>query len=158
MQHRVSSTRGVLAAGLLSALLVFGAVGAAPAEARTHRARLLDMINDSREKQGLDPVKLNVRLSDDAHRHSRRMVRLDELFDVPNLAALLKPYHWTYGAEAVGCDRNLFRLHRMFLSDAIHRSIILSDEARRIGIGVTRVDGKSSCGRDTYWATEIFYG
>ena len=86
------------------------------------------------------------------------MVRRDELFDVPNLAAPLKPYHWTYGAEAVGCNGSLFRLHRMLLSDVIHRSIILSEEARRVGIGVTRVDGKSSCGRDTYWATEIFYG
>lgn len=155
---RPGRQRRMFTGGLLLAFLVLGSAGAAPAEARTPRARLLDMINNSREEQGLDPVKLNVRLSGEAHHHSRRMVRRNELFDVPNLAALLKPYHWTFGGAAVGCNGNLYRLHRMLLSDYIHRSIILSDEARRVGIGVVRVDGRSSCGRDSYWATEIFYG
>ena len=150
--------RRIFVAGLVVTLLMVGGVAAAPAEAPTYRTRLLDMINSSREKQGLDAVKLNVRLSVDARHHSRMMVRRDELFDVPHLTALLKPYHWTWAGAAVGCSGSLLRLNRTLLSDPVDRGIILSDEARRIGIGVVRVDAKSSCGRDAFWATAIFYG
>lgn len=150
--------RRIFAAGLVVALLMVGGVAAAPAEARTYRVRLLDMINNSRDRQGLDAVKLKVRLSGDARHHSRMMIRRDELFDVPNLATLLKPYHWTWAGALVGCSGSLYRLHRTILSDPAHRGIVLSEDARWVGIGALRIEGKSSCGRGAYWVTEILYG
>ena len=117
------------------------------------------MVNHSRDRKGLDPVKLNVRLSRDARHHSRVMVRRDRVFDPKHLAALLKPYNWSFGGDAVACDSSLFRLHRDFMRDPVHRSILMSSEVRRVGIGVVVTTGKTSCGRGTnYWVTEIFYG
>jgi uncharacterized protein YkwD len=146
-------------AALIGALLLLGAAGIEPAEARPYHARLLDMINHSREVHGLDALKLNVRLSGDARFHTRRMVRRNRLFDVPNLAELLEHYRWrTYGASAVGCAPSPFRLHRLLMRDKDHREIILSPDARRVGIGAVLDHGKSVCGRNAFWATEIFYG
>jgi hypothetical protein len=45
-----------------------------------------------------------------------------------------------------------------WMGEEFHRSIILHAKLRRAGIGIRRVDGKSACGRDQYWATVIMYG
>ncbi len=39
-----------------------------------------------------------------------------------------------------------------------HRENILKKGFRWVGLGVLHDDGKSICGRDSVWATEIFYG
>lgn len=158
--NRTTGGRRAVSVLLIAALFALGGVAAAPpSEARTYRARLLDMINHSREQRDLDAVRLNVRLSADARHHARRMVRQGRLFDVPNLPRLLKPYHWTkVGADVVGCGPSLFRVHRLLMGDPAHRDIIMSPDVRRVGIGVVHVHGKSACGRDAFWATEIFYG
>jgi hypothetical protein len=44
------------------------------------------------------------------------------------------------------------------MRDKDHREIILSPDARRVGIGAVLDRGKSVCGRNAFWATEIFYG
>ncbi len=117
------------------------------------------MVNHSRDRKGLDVLKLSTRLSGDARHHTRVMVRRDRVFDTKDLAALLNPYHWSFGGEAVGCDSSLFRLHRAFLRDPAHRKILMSSEARRAGIGVVVTTGRTSCGRGThYWVTEILFG
>ncbi len=144
---------------LLTSFLAAGSIGALPAKASTYRWRVLSMVNHSRDRKGLDPVKLNVRLSADARHHSRVMVRRGRVFDTKDLAALLKPYHWSFGGEAVACGNSLFQMQRHFMHDAVHRGILMSTEARRIGIGVVVTTGKTACGRGTnYWVTEILYG
>jgi hypothetical protein len=44
------------------------------------------------------------------------------------------------------------------MTEAFHRSIFLHPDLRRVGIGVLEVDERNRCGRDSLWATEIFYG
>jgi uncharacterized protein YkwD len=141
----------------LSAFLLTSVAGIA--HAATYRHRLLRLINHSRTNHDVRPVRLDVRLSRDARAHTRMMLRRNRLFDVRNLADVLAPYDWrVLGADVVGCGRTLHEMHRKLMMHAFHRKIILNDAFRRIGIGVIRDRGRSLCGRDAFWATEIYYG
>jgi uncharacterized protein YkwD len=141
----------------LSALLWTSIAGFA--HAATYRHRLLRLINHSRVNHDRRPVKLDLRLSRDAKEHTRRMLRDNRLYDIENLATVLEPYNWSrLGADVVGCGETLHKLHRQLMGHLLHRKIILSSKVRRVGIGVIKDSGKSLCGRDAVWATEIYYG
>jgi uncharacterized protein YkwD len=141
----------------LSALLWTSLAGIA--HAATYRHRLLRLVNHSRTNHDVRPVTLNLRLSRDAMAHTRTMLRRNRLMDVRNLADVLAPYDWnTLGADVVGCGDTLHEMHRQLMRHAFHRKIILNRSFRVVGIGVIRDTGKSLCGRDTFWATEIYYG
>jgi len=131
---------------------------APPAEATTYRTRLLRIINHSRLINGRKPLKINLSLSEDAKAHTRKMIRRGKLYDVPNLSQVLSPYKWSTGGDVVGCGDTLIEMHRLLMRHAYHRKIILSRKFTYVGIGVIKVDGKSACGRNSFWATEIFYG
>lgn len=145
---------------LLSMTLTLGSLGAAPAHAETLRQRFLEMINETRDRHGLRPLKLSASVSRDALRHSRRMVTRDRIFHSPDLPESLDPYDWRLWAENVGCASTLSRLHRAFMKSIAHRSSILKKAFRRIGLGVVRSDASSEiCGdAPQFWATEIFWG
>jgi uncharacterized protein YkwD len=152
--HRASRA---LAALTLSALLWTSLAGIA--HAATYRHRLLRLVNHSRTSHDVRPVRLDLRLSRDALAHTRKMVRHNRLFDVRNLADVLAPYDWrTLGADVVGCGETLHEMHRQLMRHAFHRKIMLSRQVRRIGVGVIKDTGRSLCGRDVFWATEIYYG
>jgi uncharacterized protein YkwD len=120
---------------------------------------LLKIVNEVRAKHGLRTLRMNARLSEDAERHTRRMIRRGQLFDPPNLAQLLRPYDWKrVGAAVSGCRGSLRRLVRAWMAHAAHRDILLLPGLRRAGVGVVFVSGRSACGRDQFWATGIVYG
>ena len=149
--------RHLLAAFILSALLLSSVGGIA--HAATYRHRLLRYINHARTRHDLHPVRVNLRLSTDALQHTRTMVRRNRLFDVRDLQAVLDPYSWRrVGADAVGCAATLHRVHRRLMHHPPHRRIILDRRARRVGLGVIKDHGKSLCGHRAVWVTEIFYG
>ncbi len=116
------------------------------------------MLNTARETHDLRPVRLNLRLSDTARSHTKQMLQRDQLFDVPNLARALAPFPWSWGASVVACGLTLRAVQLALMHHPPHRRILLSPRARRVGIGVIRADGKTSCGRDAFWVTEILYG
>ncbi|MGZ4110117.1 MAG: CAP domain-containing protein [Actinomycetota bacterium] len=152
--HRASRALAVLT---LSALLCTSFAGIA--HAATLRHRLLHLINHSRTLHDVRPVKLNLRLSRDAMTHTRTMLQADRLFDFTNLADVLAPYDWKrLGADVVGCGETLHEMHRALMRHALHRKIILNADVRRVGIGVIKDTGRSLCGRNAVWATEIYYG
>ena len=87
------------------------------------------------------------------------MLRNNRIYDPPDLGQMLAPYDWNrVGADVVGCAGTLQRVHRTFMHDAPHRAIILNSQVRRVGIGVVRATGKNSCGKRSYWVSEIYYG
>ncbi|MFB3738109.1 MAG: CAP domain-containing protein [Candidatus Velamenicoccus archaeovorus] len=156
--HRLTAPRRFAAALLVATVLVALLATPAPASASSFRSRLLTMLNRSREANGVRPVKLNLRLSDTARAHSRRMVQRGELFDIPSLSQALAPFRWSWGGSVVGCGTTLWDVHRGLMNHAPHRTILMGAKARWVGIGVVRVSGKSSCGRRAFWVTEILYG
>ena len=152
--HRASRLLAVLT---LSALL--WTILAGTAHAASYRHRLLRLINHSRVLHDRRPVRINLRLSRDATAHTRRMLRDNRLYDVSNLASVLEPYRWSnMGADVVGCGDTLHQMHRALIRHALHRRIILNAKVRRVGIGVIKDRGKSLCGRNAVWATELYYG
>ncbi len=149
-----------MAVALVCSLTLFvGPLRAAPEHAHGLRARLLETINRSRAAHGLKPLKLNVVLSGDARRHTRRMVDARRLFHSSNVPGELRPWHWSAWGENVGCSTSLAGLHRAFMQSAVHRANILNRTFRRVGLGVLRSSGPGPCaGGDQVWATEILYG
>jgi uncharacterized protein YkwD len=147
----------VVVTALALALVVTGAPRASAGAG--YRAKLLRLINASRERDDLRPLKLNLSLSDDARTHTRKMLRQDRIFDPPNLDEILAPYPYDdLGAAAVGCDDTLKQLHDALMGSDVHRGILLHPKLRRVGIGVIRADEANLCGRGSFWVTEIFYG
>ncbi len=159
-ERGITGGSGAILALLLSLTLLVGPLGTSAATAKTTlRSKLLAMINDARADHGLRRLKLNVDLSVDARRHTRRMIDQDRLFHSATLPDALRPYHWTAWGENVGCAGTLYRLHRAFMRSPDHRSNILNPDFRRIGLGVLKAASNTICGnKRSVWATEIFYG
>jgi uncharacterized protein YkwD len=161
-----SLTYGWIRRGILASMLVlalgFGVLGAPKAQASptdTYRTTLLNILNRTRAQHDLRPVKINLPLSDDALAWTNVMVREDRISDPPTLAQLLAPYRWhDVGAAVVGCGSTIHEIHKIFMTEAFHRSIILHPKLRRVGIGVVRTTQRNRCGQNSYWATELFYG
>jgi uncharacterized protein YkwD len=155
-------TRHHALVSMLALTLSFGVAAAPAAQAsRTdrYRTKLLNILNHTRVHHDLRPVKINLRLSEDALHWSKTMIRKNQIYDPPNLAQLLAPYSWNdVGADVVGCGSTIREVHEIFMTEAFHRSIILHPKVRRVGIGVVRADENNRCGRDSFWATELFYG
>jgi hypothetical protein len=144
-----------------TAILVLGLVQAPAADAAGSgwQHKMLRIVNATRERRDLHLLKLNRVLSRDSLEHTRRMVRVDRIFDPPNLVEILAKYRWDdLGADVVGCGHTLKELHKILMTEAFHRHIFLHPDLRRVGIGVMKVGARNRCGRDAFWATEIFYG
>jgi uncharacterized protein YkwD len=151
--------RSALAVSLTAALTIGFVAGAPSAGARSPESKLLRLVNGVRTRHGLHTLRMNARLSEDAERHTRRMIRQGQLFDPPNLAQLLRPYDWKrVGASVSGCNGTLKGLVRAWMAHGQHRDILLLPGLRRAGVGVVFEGGKSACGHDQFWATGIVYG
>jgi uncharacterized protein YkwD len=159
---RPSVRRRALAAVVVVATLALGISSAPLAAAQTaqteSRARLLHLINTTRERHGLPALRLSAPLSRDAMRHTHKMIRQNRVFDPPNLEEILNRYPYDLGAATVGCADTLQELHRALMHSEIHRSILLNPGLRRVGIGLLTAAGTNRCGQGSIWATEIFYG
>jgi uncharacterized protein YkwD len=127
------------------------------AAADSLRSRLLEMVNGARKAHGLQPLKLNVRLSAEARQHTDDMIDGDRLFH-SDLSDVLSPWDWDSGGENVGCASSLRKLHKSFMDSPEHRDMVLDPGFRKIGIGVVAAAGDTMCGRESVWGTEIFFG
>ena len=139
--------------------LAGGAVFAPPAEGLGYRGRLLKMINNVRDRHDLRELKIDRSFSRDAARHTRRMIKRNEVFDPPNLDTFLSDEPWErIGASISGCAGTVRGVHRAWMRHTSHRVIMLEPRLRRIGIGVIEDRSRNICGRGAIWATELFYG
>ncbi|HEX5951403.1 MAG TPA: CAP domain-containing protein [Actinomycetota bacterium] len=157
---RNRKVRHAALAGSLAVALVTTGIAAAPAvQAGSIRHKVFHAINRIRANHGLDTLTLNRPLSEDAKAHTRKMIKRGELFDPRNLTELLEPYDWdVIGADVVGCRPTVHKIMRQWMSEKIHRSIILHPALERAGIGAIATPGKTACGRDQIWTTAIMYG
>ena len=143
----------------LLATMMLGVTVAPAAQASPVQNRMLEILNRIRQNHDLRSLRLTPSLTDETKAHTRKMIRRGELFDPPDLYGILDPYSWNdVGADVVGCHDSLVKMVHQWMGEDFHRSIILHRKLRRAGIGIIRVDGKSACGRDQYWATVIMYG
>ena len=145
----MNRTRSLLVVGVLLALLVVGPVSHASAGGL--RARMFSIINRVRDRHGVRALRLNVDLSADARRHSRRMAERERIFHTANLRQKLRRYNWTTYGENIAQAGTLRRVKDFWMRSPPHRANLLNGEYRRAGVGVVRDGG-------WFWVTVIFYG
>jgi uncharacterized protein YkwD len=145
-------------AALILALAALSAPAAAAGD--RYRARLLRLVNASREAHDLAPLELDRQLSVDAKAHTRKMIRRGRIFDPNDVGEILRGYRWDrMGAAAVGCASTLNRLRKAWMRSDEHREILLHSDLEMVGFGVLRPEGDGdACGDGALWATGIFYG
>lgn len=142
---------------ILSTAILWTAL--APDASAGYRGRLLRMVNATRDNHDLHTLRIDTSLSGKAMHHTRRMIDADAIYDPTNLSQIMSGEPWTsVAASVVGCARGLRGLHRAFMHHAEHREILLDPKLRRIGIGLVKVYTRNSCGRRSFWGTELFYG
>ena len=143
-----------------STILTLGIAFAPAAEATGgFVSKVLHLVNATRVAHNLHTLRVDASFSRDAMRHTRRMIAQDAIYDPSNLAEMLQDEPWDeVGASVVGCADTLRALHRAFMHHAAHRVILLNPKLRRIGIGVIKDDSANTCGRHSFWSTELFYG
>jgi uncharacterized protein YkwD len=135
--------------GTLLTVLVVGA--AAPAQATGLRGRMLHSVNRVRVHHDLRRLHLNVRLSHEAHRHSRRMAHRHAIFHTADLTTLVRRFGATSWGENVAKAGTLRRVKRLWMGSPDHRYNMLRSSYRRAGVGLVRVHG-------WLWVTVMFYG
>jgi uncharacterized protein YkwD len=121
---------------------------AAPIRVVVHRApasddlvgRMLALLNRTRVDHGLHVLRLNRPLSDDALRHSQRMVRRGRLFPTPDMAAIMDPYGATIWAENLAKGRTLGRIRDGWVANASTRVHLLNPQMSFAAIGIVRAD------------------
>jgi uncharacterized protein YkwD len=145
---------------LTASTIALGVAHALPAGAGPrYRARLLELVNATRERHDLRPLRFAPSLLDDARQHTRKMIRRGRIFDPRDLEKILSRVSWDdLGAATTGCANALRVLRRGWMRSDVHRGILLHPKLRRVGIGVIRVDVHNRCGPGSLWATAMYYG
>src|SRR5207344_2966194 len=89
----------------ISTILTIGIVLAPTAQAgEGYRARMLRLVNATRDKHDLHTLRIDKSLTRDAMRHTHRMIAKNEIYDPRNLSKILADEPWDdVGASVVGC-------------------------------------------------------
>ena len=155
--RRRASVAVITGTTLLLTLMQAPAAGAGSSDRWARK--LLRIVNQTRVNRDLRPLKMERSLNAPSRRHTNKMIDDNELYDPPNLQRILQGYPYDdLGADVVGCGNTLRELHRILMSEAFHRTILLHRDLRRAGIGVVKARHNNRCGRGSFWATEIMYG
>lgn len=124
---------------LVVALVAAWLIPAAPSIARMGEPEraIVTMTNAARDRHGLSPLSPGWRLRRYAERHARAMARQGRIFHG----------HLGFGegrrcwGQNVGVGETPWRVFRAFMRSASHRSNILNECFRYIGVGVVRSGG-----------------
>jgi uncharacterized protein YkwD len=110
------------------------------------RARMLGFANHARTVHDLTRLRLNMPLSNEALRHSRRMAHDEQLSHTGNLADLVRNQGGSVFGENIARGRGLRGILDAWLRRAETQRILLDPRFLRVGLGVVHVDG-------FYWVT-----
>src|SRR5882672_1994976 len=79
------------------------------------RDRMLGLVNRSRHTHGLPRLRLNLRLSHEALKHSRQMARAGAISHTPNLSELIRGVGGSVFGEDVGKGRAIVGIRDAWL-------------------------------------------
>jgi len=116
-----------------------------------YRERMLQLVNDVRDRNERRLLRLDGMLSRYATRHSRQMAEAGYLFHTPDLGGKLEGRNWSIGGENVGFASSLRAVMGEFMESKPHRRNILRRGYDHAAVGVVKSDG-------SLWVTTIFYG
>jgi len=116
-----------------------------------YRSRMLQLVNDVRERNDRRLLRVDRKLSRYAIRHSQEMADAGFLFHTPDLAGKLDGRNWSIGGENVGFASSLRAVMGGFMDSPPHRRNVLRRGYDHTAIGVVKAGGN-------LWVTTIFYG
>jgi len=116
-----------------------------------YRDRMLQLVNDVRDRNERRLLRVDRKLSRYATRHSREMAEAGYLFHTPDLASKLEGRNWSIGGENVGIASSLRAVMGGFMDSPPHRRNILRRGYDHMAVGVVKSAG-------SFWVTAIFYG
>jgi uncharacterized protein YkwD len=125
--------------------------GARPARVTRRHLRISTrcLINRARNRHGLRPLRINVKLRRAATRHSRAMVRHrffahgSTRVRIAGTGYFARARSWAYGEViGFGCHRDgsAKLVFRRWMRSSGHRAAILTGRFRELGVGVARRD------------------
>lgn len=117
----------------------------------TYRVKMLQLVNDVRDRNDRRLLRVDRKLSRYAVRHSRQMADAGYLFHTPDLASKLDGRNWSIGGENVGFASSLRAVMGGFMDSPPHRRNILRRGYDHAAVGVVKSGG-------SLWVTTIFYG
>ena len=144
--------RHVIALVLITAALLAPSTASAGTRARSTEMKwtMFHLVNVARRSHGLNPLRMNARLSKSAFGHSVKMAKTRTVFHTANLYDTVRRYRPHRWGENVGMASSVRGLHRAFMGSAEHRANIFGTY-RKVGVGLVRSGGY-------VWGTLIFYG
>ncbi|HEY7401091.1 MAG TPA: CAP domain-containing protein [Actinomycetota bacterium] len=145
----MTRTRTFLVLAVLLALLAVST--ATPASAAGLRAKMFSLINDARTNHGVPKLDLDVRLSQHAKHHSRRMADLNLVYHSAQVENWLSDVDWSIYGENIGKAHTLKRVKELWMASPAHKANVLNEKFDYVGVGVVK-QGK------WFWVTAIFYG
>jgi len=114
-----------------------------PADSATAKERqVLDMINDDRAEEGLDPLRLDLTLTKLARMKAADLVENNVFSHTSptygNPIQMLKSYGITYKSmgENLGTAGNIWVVHYRLLASPGHRANIMDPDFTHVGIGI----------------------
>ena len=110
------------------------------------RTEMLELVNRTRQLRGLQALRINERISQEALEHSRRMASAGDISHTPNLLAIISSVGGTVFGEDVGKGRGLRGIRDAWLRSTETRTILLDGRFHQVGLGVIHADG-------FYWVT-----
>lgn len=116
-----------------------------------YRARMVQLVNEVRDRHDRRLLRVDRKLSRYATRHSRQMADVGYLFHTPDLASKLDGRNWSIGGENVGLASSLRAVLGNFMDSTPHRRNILRRGFDHAAVGVVKAGGN-------LWVTTIFYG
>lgn len=116
-----------------------------------YRTKMLQLVNDVRDRNERRLLRVDAKLSRYATKHSRQMAEVGYLFHTPDLASELGGRNWSIGGENVGFASSLGAVMGNFMDSTPHRRNILRRGFDHAAVGVVKSDG-------SLWVTTIFYG
>jgi uncharacterized protein YkwD len=116
-----------------------------------YRERMLQLVNDVRDRNDRRLLRVDRRLARYATRHSEQMSEAGYLFHTPDLARRLDGRNWSIGGENVGFASSLPAVMGGFMDSPPHRRNVLRRGFDHAAVGVVKSGG-------SFWVTTIFYG
>ena len=106
-------------------------------------------VNAARRAAGKSSLRLDPQLSKAAKVHTREMIRRNVLYHTPTETLKRRVTNWVQLGENVGVGGTVTSLNGAFMDSAAHRSNILYNEFRYVGVGAKKANGR-------LWVTFIF--
>ncbi len=110
------------------------------------RDRMLALVNRSRHSHGLPRLRLNLRLSREALKHSRQMARNGAISHTADLVNLIRGVGGTVFGEDVGKGRAIVGIRDAWLRRPDTHRILLDARFHNVGLAVIHIGG-------FYWVT-----